>query len=260
MLRRYLFDAMPHDLRRRLYARFDRDLYDKLQRLRAASPQDGYSLRPFDEHHCIFVHIPKAAGMSVSRALFGCLGGGHIDVRTYQLIFAGREFDDYFKFTFVRNPWDRVYSAYHFLMRGGLNEADRRWSARYLSPYRDFEDFVLRGLGRRRVHRHLHFKPQYKYLRGLHGNRPAVDFIGLFENLQEDFALVQQRLFGAQRQALGHVNRGRSPGGAAYLDHYTARMKEIVGRVYATDVALFGYRFDNASLAAQLRNRGQLMS
>lgn len=58
--------------------------------------------------------------------LFGNLGGAQLRIPHDQLIFSQREFEDYFKFTFVRNPWDRLLSAFLFLKKGGANKVDRQ--------------------------------------------------------------------------------------------------------------------------------------
>ena len=47
----------------------------KYRRLRTTE-EWGFSLIPFDRHECIFVHIPKTGGVSISKSLFGNLAGG----------------------------------------------------------------------------------------------------------------------------------------------------------------------------------------
>ena len=74
-------------------------------------------LKVFDEKKCIFFHIPKTAGISLVKALFGDLDWGHRDVNYYINVFDKKRFNDYFKFTFVRNPYDRLFSAYSFLKK-----------------------------------------------------------------------------------------------------------------------------------------------
>lgn len=196
----------------------------------------GYSLIPFDKHRCMFVHIPKAAGISVSRKLFGCLGGGHTPLVDYAHVFSADEFKDYFKFTFVRNPWDRLLSAYMFLRSGGLNGEDTQWAARHLAPYADFNDFVMGWVNENNIWTKLHFYPQ-SYFLTLDG-RLAVDFIGRFEHIDDDFAYIAARLGINSR--LEHLN---SSGERNYRDYYSQESADVVARVYREDIALLAYRF-----------------
>ena len=63
------------------------------------------------EHKCIFIHINKCGGCSVDQFFTGSFQG-HLKALEYKKSYPN-DFNNYFKFTFVRNPWDRVVSAYH---------------------------------------------------------------------------------------------------------------------------------------------------
>ena len=71
-----------------------------------------------------------------------------------------KKFDSYFKFTFVRNPYDRLFSAYTFLKKGGINDQDNNFAKKYLSEYNSFDNFVKFGLIKPEVLSWVHFKPQ----------------------------------------------------------------------------------------------------
>ena len=70
------------------------------------------TFRPWDEHRCIFIHIPRTGGGSVAEALFGGGGETHAPLSAMQRHFEQEEFQAYFKFTFVRNPWDRLVCVF----------------------------------------------------------------------------------------------------------------------------------------------------
>ena len=93
-----------------------------------------------DEHRCVFIHIPKAAGTSLTKTLFAA-PSRHLQYTEYERA-NPKKFKKYFKFTFVRNPYDRLFSAYTFLKKGGLNELDRCWAEQNLASFPDFESFV----------------------------------------------------------------------------------------------------------------------
>jgi len=248
---RRTYAALPVSLQREVF-RFARPTrFRSLQQLRKEPVGGGYSLKPFDDYKCIFIHIPKCAGISVARALFGCLAGGHITVPRYQLAFGQARFDEYFKFTFVRNPWDRVVSAYFFLRGGGLAKADRAWADQNLSEFRDFSHFVRGGLGSRRVQAWRHFTPQWRWFCDGRGT-PRVDFMGYFENLLPDYECVRARI--GCGSSLAHANR--TPDRAAdYRDYYEEDTRRIVGRIYRHDVDLLGYDFDGSTTEQQLARR-----
>lgn len=142
---------------------------------------DNHSMRGFDEHECLFIHIPKTGGMSVADCLFGYQVGHH---RVSELT---EEFPDYYyRFAFVRDPYSRLRSAYKYFQQGGAKESDAEWAKENILIYPTFEDFVLHGL--EKVMDHPHFRPQKYWLDG------PVDFIGEFHFLQAGVNYVQSRL------------------------------------------------------------------
>ncbi len=199
-----------------------------------------YSLVGFDELRCIFVHIPKTGGISVARSLFGHLGGGHQTVQDYQILFGPFVFRRYFKFTFVRNPYSRLVSAYNFLKSGGFDEVDRQWSINHLSPYDSFKDFVCDWVNDSSVWTKHHFRPQYSYVCD-NGHGPMVDFVGRFERLQHDFDYVCKRL-GRSTELL-HANSMATNTGN-YREYYCDETQAIVADVYRRDFEIFGYSTD----------------
>lgn len=220
-------------------------------------------------YRCIFVHVPKAAGQSIERFFLELHGLSWANRAPLLLrrnddpargperlahLFAPEyvacghigevEFDRYFKFAFVRNPWDRLVSEY--LYQGG-----RRIGS--------FRQFVLEAA--QPLDPHLdafrHLAPQVRYLYDRTG-RLRVDFVGRFERLQDDFARVCDRL-GIPDPSLPHVNaappeRGRRwamprliARSAArrdrYVRYYDRRLRDLVAERYAEDIEAFGYAF-----------------
>jgi len=144
-----------------------------------------------DAHRCIFIHIPKTAGSSIAEALFQA-PSRHVPYRDYQRA-SPRKFRRYFKFAFVRNPWDRLVSTWFFLKTGGMNEPDLAWSKEHLSRFADFDSFVREGLGRPETLSWVHFRPQADFVLSSDGT-VMVDFVGRYERLVDDFAIVMRRL------------------------------------------------------------------
>jgi len=195
------------------------------------------SIAAFDYYKCIYVHIPKTGGISVNDALWGNPGGVHKTMEQYARIFSPQTLEEYFKFAIVRNPWDRLVSAFFFLKDGGKHSRDAKWAEDHLSSFDEFEDFVLNWLNEENIHKGIHFIPQADFLK-LNGSI-KVDFIGSLESIEEDFDHIKQKI-GLENARLPHKNRSAR---ADYRTYYTEETKNKVAKLYAEDIALKNYHF-----------------
>ena len=250
----HVYFKLPYELRRKIAKTAFPSKYSALQNLRVRLPDaaDSASLRPFVEHRCIFIHIPKTAGISVNAGLFGCNTGYHRSIAGYQTIFSRREFAEYFKFAFVRNPWDRVASAYFFLKQGGLHGDDARWATQNIASYSSFEAFVRGWVNPENIRSGRHFKPQADYLCLPGKKETELDFIGLYENLRADYDHVRRVLGTGVALPAANVTKSKHKD---YRSYYTDETRAIVAKAYREDIELLGYTFDNSSLAQQLASR-----
>lgn len=229
----------PHDMRRALFKISEPDKYKNLQEKRKHIDTE-YSYHPFDVTKSIFVHIPKAAGLSVCSAVYGGKAGGHTPISIYQLVFSKREFSSYWKFTVVRNPWDRLFSAYSFLKDGGINENDRNFSDTVLNKYKSFEEFVIEWASTYNINKYLHFMPQLYFLKSYDSNDLLVDYICHYETLEQDFDEVRKKL--NIKTNLQHINKTKNHN-YNYRSKYTIEMIDIVGNLYAQDIFALHYEF-----------------
>ena len=220
------------------------DLLRQLWRPREASQGSRQaSIRGFLETDSLFVHVPKAAGISVLQALYGNIGLAHTPIAEYRRLFRAGFIDRAFVFTFVRNPWDRVYSAYTFLAAGGWPEYDAEYGETWLRDCRDFEQFVIEVLPLEGAREIVHFQPQRDLLLEPDGEFHAFDFIGRYETLARDFDFVRQRVNPAAR--LVHRNRTETRPHADYREAYTPEMIAVVAGLFGECAAELGYRFDH---------------
>jgi len=203
----------------------------------------------FHGSKAIFVHVPKAAGSSVADALFG-QPVGHRPIHRH-IAYHPELVASYFKFTFVRNPWDRLHSAYHyFAARVGSDwHRDHRWANEFIAPFPSFQKFVEAledPAFAARVKRYDHFRDQLDWLVAPRTERIMMDFIGRFESIVEDFAVIRNRL--GLSVELPHRRKG---GGVDYRAVYDTRMIETVRTLYGRDIQAFGYDFDGRACASQ---------
>lgn len=193
----------------------------------------------------IFVHVPKCAGVSMEKQYF--VGGSSHDT-LYQLS-RKPEFDpNFLKWAFVRNPYTRIASAYHFVKTRHKDEYVRL----VLDPGRNFASFVA-NLDRNirldyknekndLIHGYMiHFFPQSYFIKS---NLYKLDFIGRFENIVSDWKEITKRISencGKEiHNQLPHANKTKNKP-PDYMRLYTPAMKEIVYWIYKEDFEMFGY-------------------
>jgi hypothetical protein len=208
-------------------------------------------LRKARSNNAFFIHIPKAGGTSVKKSLYPKsltkYQYGHLTYKDIIEIYGQEKVDSIYKFTFVRNPWDRVYSGYRFLAQGGMDLIDRALYSLGIAKYDTFEEFVYNWLSKEniygKVHKYIHFYPQFEFLTN-DADKIAVDFIGKVENMESDYNKIREKIgFG---KSLKHLNRTPKTKKFKedYRNAYTNDMIDIVAKVYKRDIEEFGYSFD----------------
>lgn len=206
------------------------------------NPGDYYARNCFDYYSCIFIHIPKTAGVAVSKSLFGHFMD-HATLDWYLKNYHYSTVKKYFKFAFVRNPWDRLYSAYSFLKKGGMYPVDKAFYDQELSHLNCFEAFVMEWLSEEKLYSFVHFIPQHLFITPLTLHFDIrMDFLGRFENIKQDFSYVCTRLGMDERQLLKVNVTGNELN--TYRQVYSKEMRYKINDLYAKDVDLFNYNFE----------------
>jgi len=207
-----------------------------------------------ESHRFIFVHVQKTAGTSITEVLrplalqppagrvnrlasdLGlvrdwrrCHFRKHAPLRRAERVLPAEVFSSFYRFAFVRNPWDRLVSWYEFI----LQDATHRRHGRVRS-LPGFEDFVRRELAHPR-------RAQWWMLTGRDG-RLGIDFAGRFERLEADMAAVCTRL-GIAYRPLPHVNRTARR--APYQQYFSPALAALVRERWAPEIEAFGYAFED---------------
>lgn len=231
-------------------------------------------------YKCVFIHIPKNAGQSIEHVFLELLNLtwetraplllrpndkpelgpprlAHLHADEYvRYDYMPQEmYDDYFKFTFVRNPWSRIISIYKHL---GFNRKC------------DFKTFLM-GVFSDTIFNDKHWfvGPQCEYVCAENGDF-LPNFVGRFEDLQNGFNHVCQEI-GLSAIQLPHANKSGTsdskfgfcvrpmqlvtnilrsiskktiPSYDRYQDYYDQESIEFVGEIYKKDIELFGYQFE----------------
>lgn len=194
----------------------------------ARFPFSGY----MNKYKCIFIHIPKTGGTSIRTAL-GLPKTGRAHIPWYIYYQANPEkFDNYFKFSFIRDPIERTYSAYKYLHQGGNLKKDQNISEEIRS-YLSFSNFVKHGLKNGFFLHHILFIPQSHFICD-HSGHVKVNFLGQTDNLDIDASLVLKYL-GVKRK-LRHCNMSSHDN--LYEKAIEPETVDILRDIYRTDFLL----------------------
>jgi len=141
-------------------------------------------------------------------------------------------FNNFFKFAFVRNPWDLQVSMYHFILREPTSSTYPQ-----VSQLGSFEAFIEWVVKTPQPYPKGITKLQREMITDSEGNL-LVDFVGHYEKLQEDFNFLRQKL--NIPESLPHLNRSQHKD---YRDYYNDYTRNLVTEHFKDDIELFNYRF-----------------
>ncbi|MEW5837999.1 MAG: sulfotransferase family 2 domain-containing protein [Pseudomonadota bacterium] len=204
------------------------------------------------KYRCIFVHIPKTGGTSIEDIIWPerelrserDLWMGFVDKYNNKYQTGGLQhllashiesevgtnvFDNYFKFSIVRNPWDKAVSQFAFMSR-------RKDLMDYIGMKHD--DCFKRYLELISKKKHVQWEPQVSFVLDDNGEC-MVDYIGRLELFTQSVTVIMSRL-GLDAAVIPHSNKGQR---SAYQDYYDTEAKEFVHAMYADDVKTFGYDY-----------------
>ncbi len=202
-----------------------------------------------DQYRCVFVHIPKTAGSSITKVLGQIEKATHgaQDHRTIDKlreVMSDDDFRNYFKFAFVRNPWARVASWYKNVLQDPIHRKNFGVDA----------DCSLHNFLRH--HGSIWgLQSQLHWIRDSDGEIP-LDFIGRHEQLQEHFQIVCERL-GIDPISLPHLVKAIDS--RPYESLYDEETRDLVADRYAEEIELFKYTFDpSRRVSAPIRPKADL--
>ena len=180
----------------------------------------------------VFIHINKTAGTSIGNAI-GLPVKHHQTAREIIARIGKDKWNTAYKFTLVRNPWDKVVSHYEYRRKRNKTEV----ATRNVS----FSEWVKKTYGTDKdpffYNNPKAFQPQVEWLKDDQG-RIAIDFIGKFESISDDFDQIKN-IIGIEAE-LPHLNASKRAGYQSYYDEET---RQIVAQWFHEDIEVFGYSF-----------------
>ncbi len=188
----------------------------------------------------IFIHIPKCAGSSMEALPFWSKGSGH---KTLQQFSSVEGFPSYYKWCFVRNPWDRVVSAWDTCPEIKPITFPRFVNTLYENRHKIQNLPCIKwGIGLPHVGlavSRIHFLPMLPVIKV--DGKMVMDFVGRFENIKNDWNKLTNHL--GVKNELPHNNKRKSK--PPYQGFYTKDLISKVGEIYKEDIDFFDYKFEN---------------
>lgn len=181
----------------------------------------------------IFVHIPKCGGTTIENIFNGwhkwktndkLIGENRQHYKLTQILELNPSCNNYFRFTFIRNPYDRIVSEYHYLKR--------KFPEKVKITFKEFCADLDRNLDLYAGHYHKLTMVDY------FDNYP-VDFIGRVETMQRDWDVICE-LIGIPFNELKKENTTKHK---HYTEYYDDETRQIVADKYSKDLEYFGYEF-----------------
>ena len=226
------------------------------------------------KHKFIFISIPKTAGRSIRNVLapFSDIIGTcsfnnkfdplrhHTLSKELKIEFDKQKYnwDDYFKFSFVRNPWDRVVSYSQYInkisklyktkigkFKKDIKLEEKNQGIKSIATLKKWELLINRPWGNEYIkfakfwgRRLIQQGSQSSYIMD-NENKLMIDFVGRFENLQEDFDLICQKI-NLPLQNLPHLNKTNHK---HYTSFFDEKSSQIIRDKFKDDVENFNYEF-----------------
>ena len=199
----------------------------------------------------LFVHIPKTAGLSThdyfgfennTKKLCGSVLNNSVDVRHLPLFAINELYDltGYFKFCFIRNPWDRAVSSFKFCLLHPKRSPEKIELFEKTNNFQIFLESIKRNWDRimnNRPSHYLcsHFHPQSYYIKS---NFLKMNFIGKFENYNKDIKTLGEK-FNIKKE-IAHLNKtDHEP----YRNLYNKNTIKIIEDLYKEDIENYNYKF-----------------
>ena len=190
-----------------------------------------YNLTLSEGHKFIWFRVAKVG----TRTIFSRLAddGVTLDLESpYDIHYSPKLYSDYFKFAFVRNPWDRLVSCWKNKV---IDQNYFAFDETQHAEMKNFPKFVDWVAKQKIDSNDIHLRSQAALI-----DLENCDYLGRMENFEEDLGKVFS--------AIGLPNKSRKVSNRTserktYQDYYDDDLMNKVGKIYNKDIQIFGYRF-----------------
>lgn len=201
-------------------------------------------------HKFIFIHVYKVAGTSIKksleqyakrpmmRRLLNAIRLGskvpyykwrtfpsHIKADDLEKELPDKIYGNFYKFAFVRNPWEWQVSLYHHMLQRREHHQHK-----LIKSMKNFDEYIVWRVNEDKV-------LQKDFITDLSG-KIIVNFVGRFESLKDDFHHICNIL--KINASLPHLNASSH---MHYHSYYNEETQRLVEENFSEDIELFGYTF-----------------
>jgi hypothetical protein len=196
----------------------------------------------------IYVHIPKCASNSCLYGIQKNINKTILDKGPYKKEEA-LKFPDYFCFTFVRKPWDRLVSCYcdRVIKKREYDKDVNPWDPEGfvrmgLHSGISFERFVEIVADQNDENSDYHWRSLHSFITV--GDKFITDFIGKVENMDNDWKKVCKHLNWVNRKVY-HKNKSipELRKSSDYRDYYNKKTRKLVAKRFEKDIDIFKYTY-----------------
>jgi hypothetical protein len=145
------------------------------------------------------------------------------------------DWEKYFTFGFVRNPWSWQVSLYSYML-----QTEGHYQHDLIKSMGSFEEYVEWRVEKEK-------RLQSEFFCNSDGN-VIVDFVGRMETLSSDFEKVCKKVGVKER-----IPHKRSSKHRDYRNYYNERTKKMIKNSFEKDIEKFGYRFDGLKEESKVR-------
>lgn len=203
------------------------------------------------QNKCLYIHIPKCAGTSIENILYGKplirfdienkLWIQHATVKELvEYYFSEEELESLFTFAIVRNPFDRFVSSYNWLCSVEGVPKTKETFRDFVFVRNEFEFLIGEKYRYEKRNYYHHLLPQIEFLEK--DGDVVVDYVGRFENLQEDWNKISQKI--RIDTILPYLNKEKHDHYSSYFDEET---RAVVEERYKRDLEYFGYEYEDVA-------------
>lgn len=207
------------------------------------------------EQKVFYFHVPKTGGFSMEQFLlpgkrdyrvynqdliFGLYHGYMTQHIAYRDLLSMNLLDEEtlnscFKFAFFRNTWDRLCSAYFYLPN------------QYSKRFGNFENCIKNACETVKTGDYKsswHFGKQTNFLFKSDKSKDlALDFVGRFENMEQDFKFLLTKINRPEDSILPKLNQSKNKKKGPFQKYYSKELQLLVAEAYAEEIEYFKYEF-----------------